>query len=64
MYFHRSLPLEVVNIQCDYAILQANIQRDKGGSEGTNKCIWEFRLSKKEVVFLETSAVDYFDPAC
>ena len=54
----------MVNIQCDYAILQANIQRDKGGSEGTNKCIWEFRLSKKEVVFLETSAVDYFDPAC
>ena len=54
----------MVNIQCVYAILQTNIQRDKGGSEGTNKCVWEFRLSKKEVEFLETSAVDYFDPAC
>lgn len=58
MFFHCSLPLDVVNIQCGYAILQTNIQRDKGGS------VWEFRLSKKEVVFLETSAVDYFDPAC
>ena len=64
MFFHCSLPLDVVNIQCVYAILQTNIQTDKGGSEGTNKCVWEFRLSKKEVVFLETSAVDYFDPAC
>ena len=54
----------MVNIQCVYAILQTNIQRDKGGSEGTNKCVWQFRLSKKEVVFLETSAVDNFDPAC
>ena len=62
MFFHCSLPLDVVNIQCVYAILQTNIQRDKGGS--VDKCVWEFRLSKKEVVFLETSAVDNFDPAC